>query len=400
MEIEEAIERMLKSEAIQRSVISVPLYEAYGMVSAEDVLSTINVPSFPKSAMDGYAVCAADVVNASKDSPVSLKVIGELFAGDNMNYSKLQNSAIRVMTGSFIPEGYDSVVMQENTDYGTDTVNIYAPVKEYENYCHIGENIKAGDVLIHKGKIIDEIRAGIASSAGIGTLKVMKPISVTIIATGSEISEPGEVLENGKIYDSISYMLIGKIKKAGIPFNIFLDYTIVSDDENAIMSETENRLGMYDLIITTGGVSVGKKDLIKDILNKLSANIITKDVNVQPGTPTIVSEIGGKIILSLSGNPYAALTNFDLYFYPLLAKVMGCTGYIKEVKEAELMTPYNKVNKKRRLVRAYYEDGKVYINENTHSSSVISNLTNCNCYIDIKKESVVKVGDMVSVMLF
>lgn len=400
MEIEEAINNICKNVNIEKEIIEVPLYDAYGMVCAEEVISKINVPAFPKSAMDGYAVKASDVKNATKDNPVELKVIGELFAGDYIDFSYLQNSAVRVMTGSYIPDGYDCVVMQENTNYGTDTVKVYAPVNAYENYCHIGENLKSGDILCRAGDLIDEIKASLIASAGIGSVKVVKPIKVAIIATGSELIEPGEDALNGKIYDAISYLLIGKIKKVNIPFNPFVDYTIVEDDENTIMSEIEERLKLYDIIITTGGISVGKKDLVRDILNKLSTNILVSNVNIQPGTPTLVSEKDGKIILSLSGNPYAAVANFDLYFYPLLSKKTGCNLFNNEVVDAVLKSPYEKVNKRRRLVRAYYENGNVYIKENMHASSVISNLANCNCYIDIKEDTKLNIEDTVKVRKF
>lgn len=400
MEIEEAINNICKNVNIKKEIIEVPLYDSYGMVCAEDIISNINVPAFPKSAMDGYAIRASDVINATKDNPAELNVIGELFAGDYKEYQYEQNSAIRIMTGSYIPDGYDCVVMQENTDYGMDKVKIYAPVSTYANYCHVGENLKAGDVLAKAGELIDEIKAAIIASAGIGSIKVVKPVKVAIIATGSELIEPGEDAVDGKIYDTISYLLIGKIKKACIPFNTFVDYTIVEDDENAITSEINNRLELYDIIITTGGVSVGKKDLLKDILKKISVNIIVSDVNIQPGTPTLVSEKDGKIILSLSGNPYAALANFDMYFYPLLSEVTGCKLFDNEVVDAILQSPYEKINKRRRLVRAYYEDGKVYIRENMHSSSIISNLANCNCYIDIKEGTKLNIEDTVKVRKF
>lgn len=400
MEIEEALQLICENIAENKNSIEVPLYDAYGMVCAEDVVSKINVPSFPKSAMDGYAVKAEDVKEATTDKPVKLKVVGELFAGDYSNIVYSENSAVRVMTGSYVPEGYDSVVMQENTDYGTEEVEIYSSINEYANYCHIGENIKIDDVLIKKGELIDEIKAGIIASAGIGSVKVMAPLSVTIIATGSELMEAGEEQCEGKIYDSISYILMGRLKKLGITFNPFLDYVIADDDEDSIMSEIENRLQVYDVIITTGGVSVGKKDLLKKVLEKLSANIIVSDVNIKPGTPTMVSELEGKVILSLSGNPYAALANFDLYFNSLFAKSMGCSVYDNKVVDAILKTPYDKVDKKRRLVRAYYKDGNVYIKENSHASSVISNLINCNCYIDLKEGVKANVGDTVRVRLF
>lgn len=397
-ELEEAV--LLLKNALKpiEETENCPVLEAGGRISAEDVSSPINVPPFSKSAMDGYAVRSEDISEASRENPVQLKVTGELFAGDGVSFStgSLSGTAVRVMTGSPVPEGYDSVVKQEDTDYGEENVSVFAPVKKWQNYCKAGEDIQKGTVILNAGTKINRFHAALLSSVGLDSVRVLRKICVSILCTGSELTEPGFPLADGKIYSSIAPLLHSSIKDSG---QRVVRMETVPDAEEKIASLIKKSLSDSDIVITTGGVSVGKKDYLPSVLSSLGAEVLFSRVKIQPGTPTTAAVLDGKLILCLSGNPYAAAANFDIYFYNALSVLTGNSSFEPVKKTAELSSPYEKINKSRRLVRAFFEDGKVFLPAENHASSVISNMTGCNCYLDVPSETVLKVGEKVSVWL-
>ncbi len=397
LEIEECLERILDNISLSKNLIMVDIMDCHGMVLGEDVISGMMVPHFPKSAMDGYAVRAADVATASSDAPVKLHVIGELLAGDYEEIKYRENTAVRVMTGAYVPEGYDAVIKQEDTDYGEDVVEIRASIKPFMNYCKVGEDIRAGEVVIKKGTKLSSVHMGLMASLGIASVCVRKPVDVAIISTGSELIGIGEMIRPGKIYNSIAYMLVGALKKEGI--NV-CSVTTCADEEDLLKSKLESAVGAADFVITTGAVSVGKKDIVPKVLADMGAKELFHGANIQPGTPTMASVLNGKVVLSLSGNPYAAMANFELYFWPAMAKMMGSESFDVKCEKVILASEYPKKNKLRRLIRAYAEDGMVTIPSSVHASSVIGNLTECNCFIDLEAGREVASGDEVMVRYF
>lgn len=397
MEIEECLCRLLDEIKVKEDTMMVHITECAGMVLGRDVVADMMVPPFPKSAMDGYAVRAEDIAGASKESPVVLNVVGELFAGDYKEISYEKNTAVRVMTGSYVPEGFDAVIRQEDTDYGEETVSIYASVKAYGNYCKIGEDIKAGDVVIKESTRLTSAHVGILASIGVEWVCVRQPAKIAIISTGTEVTEVGKPLQPGQIYNSIAYMLVADIKKENL--EVVRMETCV-DKEELLLNKIRTAVKGADFVITTGAVSVGKKDIIPKVLKDAGAKVLFFRANIQPGTPTMASVLDDTVILSLSGNPYAAVANFELYFWDAMAKLMGNDSFKTKKEMAVLDCEYGKVNKLRRLIRAYCKDGKVIIPSNIHASSVIGNLTECNCFIDLEAGREVKKGDEVKVRYF
>lgn len=400
MEIENCIETLL--EAIRQCKIEkktqwVDLTDACGRIAAEDIYSPIMVPPFPKSAMDGYAVCAGDVADATRENPARLRVLGELCAGDYAEYSWEPGSALRVMTGAYVPAGFDAVVRQEDTDYGMEKVCIYRGVTSGQNYCRVGEDIEKGQCVVTAGTKITPLHIGLLASVGCGRIQVVQPVSTAIISTGTELCEVGQALEPGKIYNSIAYTLQAAIQKEGL---MVTSVETCVDEVELLCEKIKKTAKTTQIVITTGAVSVGKKDIIPEVTEKLGAKVLFRGANIQPGTPTMASRYQNTILLNLSGNPYAALANFEIYFWQMVAEYMGNAGYLPERKNAVLMSEYKKVNKVRRFIRAYERDGKVMIPSNTHSSSVISNLTECNCFIDLEAGRQVEIGDRVVVQHF
>ncbi len=394
MEIEQCVELFLEKVTPVSEIERVHLTRACGRVAAQDVCAKEPVPAFPKSAMDGYAVCAAQVENASRENPVILKVLGENCAGDCNEFPFLPNSAVRVMTGAYIPQGYDAVVRQEDTDYGMDKAAIYAPVKPYANYCKTGEDMKAGETVLEKGSLITPLHVGLLAGIGTEYTDVYRQLKVALISTGSELTPIGTALEKGKIYNSILYMLKAAVERAGL----LVSYEKACADEESVLERILiEAADCADIVITTGGVSVGKKDLLPAVLEKAGAQRLFARANIQPGTPTIGSVLNGTPILSLSGNPYAAMVNFEVYFWELAAAMTRNHSLKPVIKTAVLKSDYPKKNKLRRFVRAYEENGEVFLPTQTHASSVISNMTQCNCYLDIAAETMLSAGDTVTV---
>lgn len=398
--IEECQARFLERVAPITEMCTVPLLESLGLVAAEDIASGMNVPPFAKSAMDGYAVHAETLAGASAETPVRLRVMGELCAGD---YAELPwnaeqpMTAVRVMTGAYIPDGYDAVVRQEDTDYGETEVSIYTEIVPYRNYCKIGEDVAAGTVLVPAGTRIGAVHIGLLAECGIAEIKVRRPLRAAILCTGSELAELGTPLTPGKIYNNLSYILEARVRGAGLEVT---SRGLCADEPGEMKERIATALEQADILITTGGVSVGKKDIVRQVLESMGAELLFTRAAVQPGTPTTGAVLNGKPVLCLSGNPYAALVNFDLYFWSIAARMMECAALEPVRAMAVLQSEYPKRNHCRRFLRAYAAGGKVTLPDAVHASSVISNLTQCNCYIDLEAGREVHPGDTVTIWGF
>lgn len=399
MEIEECLERLLNNCKASEDTEIVPLEQAGGRILAERMTAKCNVPEFPRSAMDGYAVHSTDVAAASREMPVTLRVTEQLFAGDVPDGAADHGigTAVRIMTGAYVPEDYDAVVMQEMTDYGRENVQVYAPVKAFQNYCKVGEDIAKDAVLAEAGTRIRPAHIALLAGQGITEVPARIPAKIAILSTGSELLDIQDAPAAGKIYNSLSYMLQEAIRQKGL---CVVKRSICADEEDRLKDALNRAIVEADLVITTGGVSVGQKDIVPKVLADMGAEILFQGADIQPGTPTLGACLKEKIILALSGNPYAAMANFELYFWPLMAKKMCSDSFLPVSKTAILQSEYTKVNKHRRLLRAYYADGEVRLPHGVHASSVISNLTECNCFIDLEAGRSVRIGDTVKVRLF
>lgn len=399
MEIEEARELILEKIKNTEGTEIKALEDSFGYVLAQDITSKRDIPSFPRSAMDGYAVHSDDIKGANRDNPVKLTVTEELCAGDVPDKSKDHGpgTTVRIMTGAYIPEAYNAVIMQEKTNYAMDIVEIYEDIKPYQNYCKVGEDLQKGSLVVSKGTRLNPSHLSLIAELGIDNVFIYKPLRTAIISTGSELQDVSEKAAPGKIFNSIAYMLQAYIRRQGLIVSM---RDICPDDEKTLKIKIEEALKKSDFIITTGGVSVGKKDIVPKVISEMGGELLFQRADIQPGTPTAAFDLNGKIILALSGNPYAAMANFEMYYWDAAARFMNCSDYKPDRKCAILKSEYTKINKHRRLLRAYYEDGEVSLIDSVHASSVISNLTKCNCYIDLEAGRSVQIGDSVRVQLF
>ena len=367
------------------------------------MVAEFNNPPFDRSPVDGYACKAEDLAGASSEHPVKLKVMEEIDAGQYSERVVESGQAVRIMTGAAIPKGCDCCIFQEDTDYGEETVEIYREVKQWDNYCFAGEDFKKGTTLLKKGTHIGYVEAAVLAGMGAAKVPVYRRPKVVLLTTGDEVVEPGNPLPAGKIYNSNMTMLSARMMELGIePF-----YMEAVKDNPQVMAEKIKEIAeQADMIITTGGVSVGKKDIMHESIRLIDAERIFWRVNMKPGMPTLFSVYknasGGKVpVISLSGNPFGVAVTIELLIRPALEKMMQNPAIgLKEVTGV-MADDFVKGIKGRRLIRAYWENGRFHLPNGLHSNGVLSSMAGCNCLIDTKtmedKESKsLKTGDKVS----
>mgnify|MGYP003290542839 CR=1 FL=1 len=355
--------------------------KAGGFLLGEDIYAELDNPPFPRTPVDGYAVRAEDLKGAGKDTPVTLKVVGCIYAGQDGQSLKIgAGEAMRIMTGGPFPQGSDTAVKQEDTDYGEETVCIYKEFLPFDNYCCQGEDYQKGELLLRKGEPITFAEQGILSATGKTTVKVIKKPRIHVITTGDEVCTPGTPLLPGKIYDSNGMMVSSRLRELGVePVSV----KHVTDSPEMMGAELKEACRSADIIITTGGVSVGKKDILHEALKIAGAEKIFWKVAIQPGTPSIFSVCKNTLIISLSGNPFGAMANLELLVRPLLYEMTGDEHYLMEKREGILKERFPKKSKGRRFVRAIYKRGEVTFPEGIYSSGAIGTLRGCNCLLEI-----------------
>lgn len=397
IELEKAIELMLEAIEEIKAVEEMSLIEAGGRIIAEDIYAPMNNPPFDRSPLDGYALIAEDTKGASKENSKNLIVVDCIFAGGYSKRVLEKGQAIKIMTGAKIPQGANCVIRQENTNYGEDDVEIYEELFEYDNYCFTGEDIKRGNLLIKKGELLSYVHQGILSSMGIAKVKVKAKPRIALIVTGDEVGIPGESLKEGKIYDSNLHLIYSRLNEFRLKPIIS---EIIGDSGEKVGQRMREICEHVDLIITTGGVSVGQKDILHDALPLMGARRVFWKVNLKPGTPAMYSLYKNKPILSLSGNPFAALITFELLGRPVLAKLSGNKNLKAKRVIGIMEDEFNKPSNKRRFIRAYFNNGKVNLLEDKHSSGILASMVGCNCLIDISKGTLrLDKGDKVNIIL-
>lgn len=392
--LEEAID-ILNEKVNNLDDKEVTLFNGLKKVLSEDVYSKINNPPFNKSAMDGYALKVEDSFINNK-----VKVIDKVYAGGVCKSFVTENTAVKIMTGAPIPNGANAVIKQENVILEGNNIVIKSNIKENENICIEGEDISKGDLLISKNKKLDYADIGILASSGIDKIKVFRKPKIAFISTGDEVMDVGDKLLDGKIYNSNKYSIISRILELGYDINKILH---VKDDYKEIGTVIEEISKEVDLIITTGGVSVGEMDLLKDAIDVTSGEKLFWKIMIKPGSAVLCSKVNETIVISLSGNPTAALTTFELLARTTLEKLSG----YKEIKinreKAILAEGSIKKSLKRRFVRGYFEikDYKqyVYITQKKSGNGILSSTINSNCIIEIQANNEqIQNGDLVDII--
>jgi molybdopterin molybdotransferase len=378
----------------------VTIFEASNRILYENIISGIMIPPFDNSSMDGYAVIANDTRGASKGKPVKLKIVGEVQAGGATSAKKVVNgTAIRIMTGAPIPEGADAVIQVEDTEEENDSVKILQEVKSHENYRFEGDDIRKGDHVLETGDRLTSADLGLLASLNYKTIKVYKKPAVAIISTGDEIVEIGEDIKPGQIRNSSAYSLYSEIKKYGA----VTSYTGLAKDTIDDTKQKFLEALKSDVVISTGGVSKGKYDFVKEIYRDLNIEIQFETVNVKPGRPFVFGKKENKLIFGLPGNPVSTLTSFIQFVRPALLKLMNAKRINKPAVNALLEENISKSPDRVHLIRGFFtiKNKEFYVSTTgNQSSGVLSSMSSANCLIIIP-ENITKVsaGEKVVIQL-
>ena len=338
--------------------VSLELADAEGCVLAEDVTAAVSLPSFDNSSMDGYAVHAADTTHSSERKPLTLEVTAEIAAGDTGAYQLASGTAIKIMTGARMPAGADAVVPVEWTDGGGKRVEIYRPVTAGNAVRYVGGDATEGETLLTKGMRLRPMQIAVAASAGRKMIKVRPRPRVVVLSTGNELTEPGTPLVPGQIWDSNSYMLAAAAREAGA---VTSRRAVVPDDPAGVLPALEAQLSEADLLVTTGGVSMGgEHDVVKAALRELGTVAFGK-VAMQPGMPQGFGTLGeGRVpIFTLPGNPVSAYVSFQLFVRPAIAALQDTGDLRLPVARATLTGPVRSPEGKRSFLRGVLTGGQV-----------------------------------------
>ena len=376
----------------------VTLIEAVKRVLAEDIYSKIDNPPFDKSAMDGYAVIAND-----SNSNEKINVIDKVFAGDICTSEVVEKTAIRIMTGAPIPKGANAVVKQEDVILDNDGyITLTKTLKENENICFKGEDIQKGTLLVKKNKRLDFADIGIIASTGIDKVKVYKMPRIALISTGDEVIDVENKLIEGKIFNSNKYTIISRAMELGHDVK-YINH--IKDSQGDIGAEIKKISTDMDLIITTGGVSVGEKDLLNEAINNIDGKRLFWKVKMKPGSAVLCSIVNNAVVISLSGNPTAALTGFELFVKTTLEKLLGRETLEIKREKAVLCDEVRKKSPQRRFIRgkAVIEDGvqNVYLTQVKSGNGILSSNLNSNCMIEVEAGNEgLKKGELVDIIKF
>ncbi|CDF99763.1 molybdopterin molybdotransferase MoeA [Avibacterium paragallinarum] len=398
LSIEQALDQMLSQlPAPQHSEI-LPLAVASQRICAADMISPINVPAFDNSAMDGYAVRLADLAQSHR-----LSVAGKAFAGNPFKGEWQPQSAVRIMTGAMIPEGTDAVVMQENVQLNEDgTITLNETPKLGQNIRRAGEDVKQGEVMLKMGEKLTALSLPLLASLGIAEVPVFPRLKVAILSTGDELVPVGEPLSEGKIYDTNRFTV--KLLLEKLPCEV-LDFGILPDDEalfeNAFLQAQEQA----DLVITSGGVSVGEADFTKDILEKLGTVNFWK-IAMKPGKPFAFGKLENAWFCGLPGNPVSALVTFYQLVQPAIAKLSGYSQW----QMPPQLNAIASENLKKGVGRKDFQRGFYWLNENGQlevkavgfqGSHMFSAFIESNCFILLEAErGNVQAGEVVTIQPF
>ncbi|MDR0524265.1 MAG: molybdopterin molybdotransferase MoeA [Spirochaetaceae bacterium] len=390
---ETAAEALLERTAVLNRHETVSLLDAFGRVAWEDVESVIDAPPFDNSPVDGFAVRHED----TETVPAVLRVVERVYAGDAPVRLLGPGECVRIMTGAPIPPGATCVVRYEDTDNGKEYVKIPVSLKKHENYRFQGEDLPKGRPILRRGDRISPAHIGVLAGQGYTDVRVFIRPKVGILSTGSELIPGNQPLKAGKIYDSNRFLLGAKVRALGAEPVLLPS---AADEPERIATALRGLLETCDLVVTTGGVSVGDRDYMPLAGRILGAEPVFRGVRMKPGGWITALYAKPALILCLSGNPGAASINFDLLAGPVIRRLSGTAdpGYPRV--RCVLGEPFPKAVRERRFLYAYLKDGKV-TSFFTKFSNCLSKSLGCNCILDIPGgTSPMDLGDAVEVILF
>jgi molybdopterin molybdotransferase len=367
--------------------LDLTLLEAHGCVLAEDITATFPLPPFDNSAMDGYAVRASDLTTATDVTPAQLPVVGDIAAGSSSSYSVQPGFCVRIMTGAPMPPGADAVVPVEWTDGGIAQVTIRRAPVVGQHVRRAGEDAGAGAGVLSSGTHLGATQVGLLAAVGRERVSARPRPRVVVISTGTELVEPGEPLAHGKIPDANSALLTAAAREAGaIAFRV----GIVPDDPRLLIDTLEDQLIRADIVVTSGGVSVGAYDVVKEAIGRLG-DVRFRRVAMQPGMPQGFGQIGPDRtpFFGLPGNPVSAYVSFEVFVRPVLRRMLGVEPIYRPTVRARLTTAVGSPPGRRSYLRAWVSvDGGAYVVRPVggQGSNLIAGLAGANALIVVPED--------------
>ena len=368
---------------------------ALGRVLAQDIVPAINVPAHDNSAMDGYAVRFSDL-----NEETSLEEIGSAFAGRVFEGKVSPGQCVRIMTGAVMPAGTDTVVIQEATRKEGGRILIPPGQKKSQNVRYAGEDLKAGVPVLKSGRLIRAADLGLIASLGLGTVQVKRRLRVAFFSTGDELASIGAPLKEGEVYDSNRYTLYGMLSRLGVEIT---DMGVVRDDPAALEAAFRKASSQSDVVITTGGVSVGEADFVKQLMGKLGEVLFWK-IAMRPGRPMAFGKIGDAFLFGLPGNPVAVMVTFYQFVRDALLHLSGRTDdFVLPLLKVAAAVPLRKVPGRTEYQRGIlFREGAEWKVKTTgqQGSGVLRSMSEANCFIVLEHErGKVVAGEPVGVQL-
>ncbi|GLR11278.1 molybdopterin molybdenumtransferase MoeA [Chitinimonas prasina] len=390
MTFDEALARLLASAQADTRQQSLPLSECDGRVLAQDVIAPLAVPGFDNSAMDGYALHIADFAQV----PASLPVVQRIAAGET-GQPLAANSAARIFTGAPVPLGCNAVVPQEEVNAGDAVISLQTPPSPGQHIRRLGEDIAAGSTVLQAGQRLAPQHVALAASLGIAELAVHPALRVGLLCTGDELTQPGQPLPAGGIYNSNQFAIGGLLSRLGCQVN---DYGKVADSHDATLAALRHAARENDVVITCGGVSVGEEDHVKAAVSELGQLDLWR-IAIKPGKPLAFGKVGQAAFIGLPGNPVSAFLTFLLLARPFLLRRMGCPSQPATALQVSAGFDWPRADKRREFLRAKLEVDSIGGLSATlypsQGSAVMSSLAWAGGLIDLPAGHTVKKGDTV-----
>ena len=398
--VEEHLERVLAGVA-PLPPYDQPLLDALGLPVGEPVEAGVDLPAFDNSAMDGYAVHVADVRDARPGAPVSLPVVGEAAAGRTDLVALPPGTAAKIMTGAPVPAGADAVVPVEWTDAGAATVRVSRAPVAGQHVRRQGEDVRVGDVVLEEGEVLGPRQLGLLAGIGRGQVRARPRPRVVVLSTGAELREPGQRLSPDSIYDANSYMLAAAVRGAGA---VAYRVGIVPDDPAVFADTLSDQLVRADVVVTSGGVSKGEYDVVKEVLSKLGT-VWFGEVRMQPGKPQGFGHVGEDRtpLFALPGNPVSSFVSFELFVLPALRRMTARLPYRRPTTPARLLEPVRSAPGKAQYARARYSvgyDGPTVTPVGGHGSHLLGDLSAANALVVVPPDAtLLEAGTTVPVLV-